>query len=477
MVTSGDLINSNSNPVGPEIRVEQIAPLTINSGLSERVNILISVLFIIIGIVHKPLIGLAIGWWIGQVIGIAINSVVQRKWTHRGQRSMTLSIDGVESPGRKLVPWSQLRLVGLYRPVWQMPMASKSKQSIVLNFSDIPDITIDVSTLKSADQIQLFRIISRCAPHRVLSPEVLYMQMQSLLGGAPTTDGFTQIWSDEFDRRFELANHVTLSAGRKIGNGRYTVELALATRMSSSTYLVSDGKGQRFVAKELVVPVGAEEQVHEKLLQQFNREAGILASLSHPLIVAVRDHFVEDGRSYVIMDCVQGTNLRQYVRSCERVEKKTVLAISLQLLEVLSYLHSRNPAVIHRDLTPDNIMFMNDKDEIRVIDFGAANIYSSEGTGTLIGKRGYMPPEQFKGKSSPESDIYAFGSTLLFLLSGEDPPGMCRIPEFSQPIDDDLLLIAKACLQFEQRDRPTVDDLTAQFEALAHRKEGSNEVV
>ena len=470
MLTSGELTSSSSKSLNSEVHAGEIEPLTIRSKFPWKYQLTILLIFLIGSLINKTFYYAFIGACGGTLISWCITKYL-------GPSNITLRPDGVEigsrknSKAKKLVPWSDLRLVGLRKPTWQrLQRFKKSSRVIVLNFSDIPDITINIDAMSSAEQEQFFRIISRYAPQRLLAPEVLYMQVQSLLGKAPTVDGFTQIWSQEFDRRFELANHVSLPAGRMIGNGRYTVELTIATRMSSSTYLVSDKQGQRFVVKELVVPVGTDEHVHEKLLQQFNREAAILASLSHPLIVNVRDHFVEDGRSYMVMDCVQGTNLRQYVHSFERIDDKRVVSIARQLLEILSYLHSQTPPVIHRDLTPDNIMYIAEKDEIRVIDFGAANIYRSEGTGTLIGKQGYMPPEQFKGKASPESDVYAFGSTLLFLLTGEDPPGMCRIPECAREIDSELMSIAESCLQFELADRPSVDNLIAKFEALAGKR-------
>lgn len=452
-------------------RADEIEPLTIRRKVNWRVLLAISGVALVAGIFYKPLFYFAFGGALGLIFSAVINLAIGRF----GAANLTFSSEGIEwhsrrnPTGKDVVPWTRLRLVGLFRPAWRSLAEQKGARALILNFSDIPDIPIFLSTLSPAEQEHFFRILSRYAPQRLLAPEVLYMQVQSLLGKAPSVDGFTQIWSQEFDRRFELANHVSLPAGKKVGSGRYTIELTIATRMSSSTYLVSDSKRQRFVVKELVVPIGADEKVHDTLLQQFNREAAILASLSHPLIVTVRDHFVEDGRSYIVMDCVNGTNLRHYVRSSERLDKRLVVSIARQLLDVLSYLHTLNPPVIHRDLTPDNIMHVGAEDEIRVIDFGAANIYTSEGTGTLIGKQGYMPPEQFKGKSSPGSDIYAFGSTLLFLLTGEDPPGMCRIPESNQQIDEELLDIVRSCLQFELADRPSLDTLIQKFDALAQK--------
>ncbi len=432
-------------------------------------------------------------WLAGYIaLGIVIGIVLTRLVTFfaplmKGYRNpgltpfVTLSSEGLEwhqgksATGKDVIAWSTLRLIGIYKPVWQTPgwlrsldQARTKTLLIVLNFADKPDYYIDLHKLSVAERDHFFRIISRCVPQRLLAPEVLFMQVQCLYGNSPSTEGFTQIWSEEFDRRFELANHVSLPAGHSCGSGQYTIEMTIATRMSASTYLASDRTGRRVVIKELVMPVESNEAMQQKLHEQFEREARLLASLDHKSIVSVRDHFVENDRNYLVMDCVPGNNLRQHVRLHGPFGEKQALSIARQLAEVLVYLHNQDPPVIHRDLTPDNIIYCDKTDEVKVVDFGAANIFQSKGTGTLIGKQGYMPPEQFKGKATPASDVYALGSTLLFMLSGNDPQGMGRMNVSEIPTTSPLLCeFIKSCLQLDQESRPSIANVVEQITLLS----------
>lgn len=414
-------------------------------------------------------------WWVTffTILGYLLTKLPNSKYR---AANLTLSAEGLEqdyqpSPTRRtVIPWSQLRLVGLFQTAWSnFLIKGPAQRRVILNFTGVPEYYIDLNRLSDYERQHFFRLLSRYAPQRLLSPEVLFMQVQSLYGERPSIESFTQIWAEEFDKRFELANHVSLSPGSMCGNDRYTVEMTIATRISSSTYLASDQNGTRVVLKELVIPINADDDIQKKLLEQFEREAGILVSLSHKAIVSIRDHFVENGRSYLVMDCVPGINLRHHVRQHGSLSQKQAVSIAQQLAEVLCYLHMQTPAIIHRDLTPDNIVYFENADLLKVVDFGAANIYQCHGTGTLIGKQGYMPPEQFKGKATPASDVYALGSTLVFLLSGTDPPGMGRMPETALQVDSKLGELVQACLQFDQEDRPSAATLVEQLKMISNR--------
>ncbi len=103
------------------------------------------------------------------------------------------------------------------------------------------------------------------------------------------------------------------------------------------------------------------------------------------------------------------------------MEENKVINISIQLLKVLQYLHRQNPSIIHRDLTPDNILLQANGD-IKIIDF---NVAKQSNTVTIVskvvGKHAYMPPEQFQGTVSTQSDIYSLGATMSYLLTGYEP--------------------------------------------------------
>ena len=467
MVTNPNELLAAPPKSEPANTSHEIAPLTIRRKQDRRGSLLFTAVYLIGWyLLLKPdaevvmiVLGIAaavqLGFWVLAKTG-TINV------------SHTIGSTGVEVHGilKQKIPWSKLRLVGLYKPNW-LPFQKKKTQAVILNFADWPDMAITVSALSPEDCTTFFRLLARYVPQRLLAPEVLYMQWQCLNGGEASVDGFTQIWSEEFDKRFELANHVALATGSVCGNGRYTIEMTLATRFSSTTYLISDRNAKPFVLKELVLPIEEGDQAKHKLLEQFDREAAILAGLHHEGIVRVVDHFVENGRSYLVMERAAGSSLREHVRLVGPFDEKNVLPIAKQLAEVLDYLHAQNLPVIHRDVTPDNIVYSADTGRVTLVDFGAANIYQSHGTGTLIGKQGYMPPEQYKGKARPASDIYAFGSTILYMLTGIDPPGMGKIPIEASNIHPLMQTFLQSCLEFDHENRPSSQELIDKLDSLS----------
>jgi serine/threonine-protein kinase len=173
------------------------------------------------------------------------------------------------------------------------------------------------------------------------------------------------------------------------------------------------------ILKESVLPADIQSELKSKAEEQFEREARILAGLSHPRIAKVLDHFVERGH-YLLIQFINGQDLRQLVNQAGCLSESKALEYGLQIADILEYLHKKEPAIIHRDLTPENLI-VDDKGRIVLIDFGAANEFLHTATGTLVGKHAYMAPEQLRGKACTQSDLYALGSTLFFLLTGKDP--------------------------------------------------------
>lgn len=230
--------------------------------------------------------------------------------------------------------------------------------------------------------------------------------------------GYTELWEEELTRRFGPTNFVPLEPAQTVGS--FTIDRQLAFGGFSAIYLVADGKGHRYVLKEAVIPSDAVEEKRTAAESMFAREAAILASLNHPNLVKVRDSFVEAGRHYILMDYIQGEDFRRLVKEHGRQNEADVIAWAEQLLDILSYLHNQTPAVVHRDVSPDNLM-LSESGDLFVIDFGAANHFAGKATGTLIGKQAYIAPEQLRGHAEPRSDLYAFGCAIHFMLTGKDP--------------------------------------------------------
>jgi serine/threonine-protein kinase len=129
---------------------------------------------------------------------------------------------------------------------------------------------------------------------------------------------------------------------------------------------------------------------------------------------------VEGGKKFLAMELIQGQDLEKIVSYGGPVRVTQAIAWMVQTCEILDYLHSQDPPLIHRDIKPANLMVRNGNDRIVVLDFGAVKEIGS-GSGTRIGAEGYCAPEQERGQPLTQSDLYAVGPTLIFLLTGQNP--------------------------------------------------------
>lgn len=154
----------------------------------------------------------------------------------------------------------------------------------------------------------------------------------------------------------------------------------------------------------------------------FEREASLLATLRHPAIPQVYDFFYEDGRCCLVLEYIDGEDLERYLaRLGSPIPEPLLIEWTLELLDVLEYLHSQHPQpIVFRDLKPSNIMRRQDG-SLCLIDFGIARLFQPQTRGTMIGTEGYAPPEQYRGVADPRSDLYALGATLYHLATGIDP--------------------------------------------------------
>ncbi|MEW6730098.1 MAG: FHA domain-containing serine/threonine-protein kinase [Acidobacteriota bacterium] len=220
-----------------------------------------------------------------------------------------------------------------------------------------------------------------------------------------------------------MANDELLTVGTLLAE-RYEIVKRLGKGGMGNVYLAHDKRlsdAPRAV-KEMIVEFVDQDQ-YAKAVDNFRREAHVLASLDHPSIPTIYDYFVAKGYYYLVMKCVKGKDLEQLLDEAPegRLPEKLVTQWSIQLCDVLKYIHNQDPPIIYRDLKPPNVMYDEQADRIVLIDFGIARFVTSGANVTAIGTMGYAPPELFMGKVVPASDIFSLGATMFHLLTGADP--------------------------------------------------------
>jgi outer membrane protein assembly factor BamB/tRNA A-37 threonylcarbamoyl transferase component Bud32 len=180
----------------------------------------------------------------------------------------------------------------------------------------------------------------------------------------------------------------------------------------------------KVVAVKEMINLATDPTMHEMVVKNFEREADLLATLSHPAIPRIYDYFTQENNSYLVMEFIEGKDLEAVLRELgpeEFLPEDQVVNWAVELCDVLQYLHNHKPQpVIFRDVKPSNIMVDN-HGTIRLIDFGIARVFQPGQKGTMIGTDGYAPPEQYRGEASPRGDLYALGATLHHLLTRRDP--------------------------------------------------------
>ena len=211
--------------------------------------------------------------------------------------------------------------------------------------------------------------------------------------------------------------------------------------------------GRRVVVKELPL-AGLPDWKH---LELFEREFATLNSLDHPSVPKSVGYFVDPDTELrlLVMEHIDGVSLAEVGRVGRRVSTSRLHDVLTQLLRVADYLHQQHPPVIHRDIKPDNILECSDG-RLVLVDFGA--VARAPSGDTTVGTFGYMAPEQLHGESSPASDLYAIGMTILALASGQEPEALPRVglePDVSAVISDpQLAAMVRPLVATDPRDRP-----------------------
>lgn len=342
---------------------------------------------------------------------------------------------GGKSKTKELL-WSDVERVDLY---W--PPGKTSPQDCQIKFSSRKGSAQSVSLklgaiVKGTDRNRLLNAIEQWAPD--IHKDVKLIEVLS-----PAQDhSYTELWLQALSAPPKRERLTPLSENSSLFDGRYKVIRQLGVGGQGTAYLSSDTvERSEVVLKEFILPVYVDTNVLRQALERMQNEAAILRKLDNPRIVRLNDFFVEDHRGYLVLEKIDGESLEQLVSREGALSEARVRELALQMCEILGYLHSLEPAVIHRDFTPDNLILSKDG-TLKLVDFNVAQQTESTATGTVVGKHSYIAPEQFRGKPTPQSDIYAMGATLYYLLTAEAPEPIKvsrpkkKRPDVSAHLDD-----------------------------------------
>jgi len=340
---------------------------------------------------------------------------------------------------RKTVAWKNLQRIEV-----EWPPNKTSPQDSLLCFSPVEGepLKFKYGALPSINDRQaLMDAINRWAPHASRAPELADMLSE------PHTHGYTELWLQALSQPPKRERLTPLNEGALLREGQFEILGRLGVGGQGTAYAARRlDDNHAVVLKEFILPVYVDVNVRRQSIEKMQNEAEILSRLNHDRIVKLIDFFIEDHRGYLVLERIDGVSLRQKVSKEGKLSQNEVLSLSIQMCEILEYLHGLEPPVVHRDFTPDNLILSRDG-TLKLVDFNVAQQQESTATGTVVGKHCFIAPEQFRGKPTSQSDIYSMGATLFYLLTGEDPePITCSHPQkqlesLSEHVDN---LVARA---------------------------------
>jgi eukaryotic-like serine/threonine-protein kinase len=259
--------------------------------------------------------------------------------------------------------------------------------------------------------------------------------------------------------RRQLQAGVTLSQ-------RYLIQEVIGVGGMGSVYRARDlhfPNVVKLVAVKEMINLAPDPAVRQVIIQNFEREANLLATLNHPSIPRIYDYFSEDDRSYLVLEYVHGKDLEAIISETDGfIGEEQVMMWGIQLCDVLQYLHNHKPdPIIFRDMKPSNVM-INHNGDVILVDFGIAKKFQIGQKGTMIGTEGYSPPEQYRGDATQLADLYALGATLHHVLTRRDPrlePPFSfnerPIRRINASVSAELETVINTALQYNPEDRFT----------------------
>ncbi len=241
-------------------------------------------------------------------------------------------------------------------------------------------------------------------------------------------------------------------------DGKYKILSEIGHGGMSVVYMAINEKANKTWAIKEVRKDGVLD--FEAVRQGLIVETDMLKKLKHPNLPSIVDVIDSDDTFLIVMDYIEGNALSVSLQEYGAQPQEDVIEWARQLCDVLGYLHSRDPAIIYRDMKPANIMLKPDGN-LTLIDFGTAREYKDKilGDTTCLGTIGYAAPEQFggMGQTDPRTDIYCLGATLYHLVTGlnpsEPPYEMRPIREVNPALSGGLEQIIMKCTQNNPDDR------------------------
>jgi outer membrane protein assembly factor BamB/tRNA A-37 threonylcarbamoyl transferase component Bud32 len=273
-----------------------------------------------------------------------------------------------------------------------------------------------------------------------------------------------------------------LQSGNVLIN-RYLIQEVIGVGGMGSVYRARDlhfPNVVKLVAVKEMINQARDPQVRQTIVQNFEREANILATLNHPSIPKIFDYFTHDQRSYLVEEFINGKDLEDLLNESEiPIPEEKVVAWAIELCDVLEYLHGHKPEpIIFRDMKPSNVM-VNHDGHIMLVDFGIAKMFTVGQKGTMIGTEGYSPPEQYRGEATPLADIYSLGATLHHLLTKRDPRvetpftfNERPVRKYNTAVTPELELVVMTAIQYNPQDRYQSAGAMKEALVMAARKTG-----
>jgi len=221
-----------------------------------------------------------------------------------------------------------------------------------------------------------------------------------------------------------VTEHIT--PGMVLQN-HYQVIKKLGESVVGRVYLATDDTGRKFAIKQVREQQKYSETFDKDHLYQIvQREANILSSLPHPYLPIARDFIVSEDSMLIVMDYIEGQTLYQVLDEAqEPLAEQQVIQWAIKICDALTYLHSKNPPIIHRNILPKNLILETRKgDNVRLLGFGLArhHIPGLDHDEEIICTPGYSPPEQYgTAQTDARSDLFGLGATMFNLLTNSDP--------------------------------------------------------